>query len=135
MTGSLLLLHPGLAGSGGRAKGVGASSVQLLPIQRLGVRKGARGWEAENRGLKPSLSLCLPSVSEGQGWGGGALPVLALIMLLHHLQGRGERRVSIPPNDPCLEGLRGGSTARSSGGGVSADEQPHGAPVGLASQR
>lgn len=55
MRGSLLLRHPGHAGSG--AKRVGVDPGHLLPIQRLGVRKGARVWEAENciPGLKPSL--------------------------------------------------------------------------------
>ena len=39
------------------AKRVGVDSVYLLLIQSLGVRKGARVWEAENciPGLKPSL--------------------------------------------------------------------------------
>uniref|UniRef100_A0A8C3XD47 Uncharacterized protein n=1 Tax=Catagonus wagneri TaxID=51154 RepID=A0A8C3XD47_9CETA len=42
------------------AKTAGVYSVQLLPIQRLGVRKGARVWETENRipGLKLSLLVC-----------------------------------------------------------------------------
>ena len=36
---------------------MGVDSVYLLLIQSLGVRKGARVWEAENciPGLKPSL--------------------------------------------------------------------------------